>query len=138
MFHSLKIYLTIIPLFFIIDYLWLAVAMNRFYLDELGVLARAQNHSFAPVTWAALLVYILIPLGVVMFALPLTRGSDPDFHPLVAGLLYGIILYGVYDMTNYSLINNWPLRLSIIDILWGGTINAVITFVARLLDLYYT
>lgn len=135
--HTLKIYLSIVPLFFIIDYLWLAIIMNRFYIDELGPLARARDHSFAPVTWAALLVYILIPLGIVIFVLPLLRGDDPALHPLVAGFLYGVILYGVYDMTNYSLINNWPLRLSLVDILWGGAINAVVTFVARLLDQVY-
>jgi hypothetical protein len=40
MLHTLKVYGAILPVFLIIDYLWLGVIMSKFYKDELGVLAR--------------------------------------------------------------------------------------------------
>ncbi|MHC4626950.1 MAG: DUF2177 family protein, partial [Planctomycetota bacterium] len=53
------------------------------------------------------------------------------------GFIYGIVLYGVYDMTNYSLVSKWSLRMSIVDILWGGVINAVVTCAAAFLDRWF-
>ena len=53
------------------------------------------------------------------------------------GFIYGAILYGVYDMTNYSLISKWPIRMSIVDILWGGTISALVSYAAALLNRWF-
>jgi uncharacterized membrane protein len=106
--HFLKVYLLLIPVLFAIDFLWLGVAMPNFYKTELGPLARTVDGALTPVRWAAIMVYLLIPLGIVLF--------------------------GVYDMTNYSLVEGWPLRMAIVDILWGGVLCAAGTVIAALLD----
>jgi uncharacterized membrane protein len=134
MMHTLKVYGAILPIFLIIDYLWLGVIMSKFYKNEMGALARIHNGALTPVIWAAVIVYILIPLGIVLFAVPRVSPEHRVSSALFWGFIYGVILYGVYDMTNYSLINKWPLRMSIVDILWGGTINAVITYLAAFFD----
>jgi uncharacterized membrane protein len=30
------------------------------------------------------------------------------------------VVYTIYDMTNYSLVRDWLLRVALIDIGWGG------------------
>ena len=65
---TLKVYGAILPIFLAIDYIWLGVVMSKFYKNELGVLARVSNGSLTPVFWAAAIVYVLIPLGAVLFA----------------------------------------------------------------------
>ncbi len=137
MLHTLKVYGAVLPVFLAIDFLWLGVIMSKFYKDELGVLARISNGGLTPVVWAAGIVYFLIPLGIVLFALPRVSAENMVSSALFWGFMYGIVLYGVYDMTNYSLINKWPLRMSIVDILWGGSINAVMTLVAALFDRWF-
>ena len=136
--HTLKVYGAILPIFLAIDYLWLGVVMSKFYKNELGVLARVSNGSLTPVMWAAVIVYILIPLGVVLFALPRVSQENVASSALFWGFLYGIVLYGVYDMTNYSLVSKWSLRMSIVDILWGGAINSVVTYAAAVLDRWFS
>jgi len=37
-------------------------------------------------------------------------------------------------MTNYSLVRDWPLRVSLIDIGWGGVLNALGALAAAWLD----
>ncbi len=129
--HQVKVYLLLIPIFLAVDLLWLGVIMTKFYKSELGVLARRSGENLAPIWWAALVVYFLIPLGVVLFALPkAVQGGSPYLW----GFLYGVILYGVYDLTNYSLLANWPWRMTIVDILWGGWVCAFATRIAFLLD----
>ncbi len=123
--HELKVYLCLVPLIFVIDYLWLGNIMSNFYLKELGSMAREKNGAFAPVIWAAVLVYALIPLGIVLFVLPGLPIENFFLPTLGKGFLFGIVLYGVYDMTNYSLVNNWSLKLAAVDIVWGGSLNAM-------------
>jgi uncharacterized membrane protein len=37
-------------------------------------------------------------------------------------------------MTNYSLVKGWPLRMAVVDIVWGGVLCAAGTVIAALLD----
>ena len=74
--HELKVYFCLVPIIFLIDYLWLGNIMSNFYLKELGSMAREKNGAFAPVIWAAVLVYALIPLGIVLFVLVLIESND--------------------------------------------------------------
>jgi uncharacterized membrane protein len=137
MLHTLKVYGAILPVFLAIDFFWLGIVMSKFYKDELGVLARISNGALTPVMWAAGIVYVLIPLGIVLFALPRVSAEHVVSSALFWGFLYGIVLYGVYDMTNYALVSKWSLRMSIVDILWGGTINAVMTYAAAVFDRWF-
>lgn len=137
MLHALKVYGAVLPVFLAIDFLWLGIIMSKFYKDELGALARISNGALTPVLWAAGIVYVLIPLGIVLFALPRVSSENMVSSALFWGFLYGIVLYGVYDMTNYSLVGKWSLRMSIVDILWGGTINAVVTCAAAFFDRWF-
>jgi uncharacterized membrane protein len=115
----------------VLDFLWLGVIAKSFYRTHLAGLARvAADGSLQPIWSAALLVYILIPLGIVFFVLPKANGNV--LAALGWGALFGIILYGVYDLTNYSTLKGWPVSLTIIDILWGaalcGIAAAVVTY----------
>jgi uncharacterized membrane protein len=47
-------------------------------------------------------------------------------------MAYGLIVYTIYEMTNYSLLEGWPLRLVFVDVAWGGFLNAVTTCFAAL------
>ncbi|MBU0946886.1 MAG: DUF2177 family protein [Proteobacteria bacterium] len=137
MLHGLKVYLCLVPLFFLIDYLWLGRIMSSFYLRELGSMARISHDNFDPVIWAAVIVYLLIPLGIVIFVLPGIADQGYILPSLGKGALYGLILYGVYDMTNHSLLQNWSLKMSIVDMAWGGFINGVGTLAGKYLDILF-
>jgi uncharacterized membrane protein len=129
----LKTYLLLLPILFLIDYLWLGRLMGPFYLRELGPLARTDGNAFVPVIWAAVVVYLLIPLGIVVFVLPLLPAQGFVLPALGYGLLYGLVLYGVFDMTNYSLLVNYSLKMAVVDICWGGFLNSVATLCAAVI-----
>jgi uncharacterized membrane protein len=133
MWHAVRTYLLILPVFLLIDLTWLGVVAVNFYKSELGSLARRTGDSLNPVWWAAAIVYLVIPLGIVLFALPRVSAENPLGSSLLWGFLYGATLYAVYDFTNYSLLNNWPLRMTLVDIAWGGVLCATVTYVAALI-----
>ena len=134
MWHFLRTYLLILPVFLVIDLTWLGMVMVNFYKSELGALARRTGDSLSPVWWAAAIVYLVIPLGIVLFALPRVTTENPFGSSLLWGFLYGATLYAVYDFTNYSLLKDWPLRMTLVDIAWGGVLCAIVTYVASLID----
>lgn len=135
MWHILKVYLIIIPIFFLIDLSWLGFAAVKLYKSELGVLARRAGDSLVPIWWASIIVYLLIPLGIVIFVLPRVPTAKIFPGAFLWGALYGFILYGVYDMTNYAMLDKWPLRLTFIDIVWGcvlcGVVSQITAFIHR-------
>ncbi|MFP3868850.1 MAG: DUF2177 family protein [Desulfobacteraceae bacterium] len=138
MWHYIKVYALVLVIFLAIDLTWLGILMAKFYKAELGPLARRSGEALAPVWWAAFLVYVLIPLGVVLFVLPRVSAQNLTATALGWGFLYGVILYGVYDLTNYSLIDRWPWNMTWVDIAWGGTICAVNSYIAARLDVWLT
>jgi uncharacterized membrane protein len=138
MFHGLKVFLTLIPIIICIDYLWIARIMGNFYRTGLSPLIRKQGDTLDPVLWAALMVYICIPLGIVLFVLPRVSQDNMAASALLWGFLFGTVAYGIYDMTNYSLLKDWPLKITIVDMLWGGTLCSLSAFIAAYLDRWYS
>jgi uncharacterized membrane protein len=134
MLHTLKIYLLCLPFTLLLDYLWLAKLMQGFYIKELGPYARIRGASIIPVYWAAAIVYLLLPLGIVLFALPRVDQANMVVSSLLWGGLFGLVVYGVYDMTNMATLENWPVRMVWVDICWGFFLCGVTTLFAALVS----
>ncbi|WP_428305069.1 DUF2177 family protein [Lacipirellula sp.] len=129
--QSLKIFAIVAPVCMAIDLLWLGVIMKDFYSSELGELARRQAGGLSPRWPAAILVYLLIPAGIVIFVRPLLQVDSSWAHTAGIGALFGFIVYGVYDLTNRAVLENYSLRLTIADILWGCVLCALTSCVMR-------
>ncbi|MDX9787477.1 MAG: DUF2177 family protein [Desulfobacterales bacterium] len=135
MIHFLKLFCFAVTLTVLIDCLWLGVLMNRFYITQLGDLARGGSQGFKPLLLPAMAVYIFIPFGILLFVLPRINPTYL-FSALGWGFLFGLTLYAVYDMTNYALIRDWPLKMSLVDICWGGTLCAIVSYATARFDLW--
>jgi len=60
-----------------------------------------------------ILCYLLLVIGLNYFII------EPNKNIYEAFLL-GLIVYGVYETTNYALLKDWSINIVIIDTLWGG------------------
>lgn len=83
-----------------------------------------QKSPFKVNIIGALLSYICIIILLNYFVL-LRSGSLQD------AFLLGILSYGIYDMTNMALFKEWDMSLAIIDIIWGGTLFTLTTFITN-------
>ena len=102
--------------FAILDGLWLGVIMKEFYRDQLAPIARMSDGGIAPVWSVAVLVYVLLGAGVAVFVVPRAVSLA---SAAFLGAALGLVIYGVYDLTNYSTLARWPAAVTIADILWG-------------------
>ena len=121
-----------LPFTLLLDYIWLAKLMQGFYVRELGSYARVRGTTITPVYWAAAIVYLLLPLGIVLFALPRVDPTNPVLSALGWGGLFGLVTYGIYDLTNMSTLERWPVRMVWIDICWGCFLCGITTWFAAL------
>ena len=122
----LKLYALTVPIFFIIDMLWLGVVAKEFYRRQLGFILSPQ------VNWtAAVFFYLVYIAGILFFAVRPAVNHNSWGQAALLGALFGFFTYATYDLTNLATIKNWPLVMAVVDILWGAclcTLVALISF----------
>jgi uncharacterized membrane protein len=127
---TLKAILAGIAGFIVLDGIWLGVVMSGFYKEQLAPIARlSSSGAFAPDWTAAGLVYVLLGAGVALFAAP---RADSVLTAAAAGALFGLVVYGVYDLTNFATLKAWPMAVVVADICWGMAASAACTVAAHL------
>ena len=42
------------------------------------------------------------------------------------------VVYGVYDLTNYSTLRQWPFALTLVDVAWGAVASAAASVAVRI------
>lgn len=122
---TLRLYFTALISFFALDMLWLGLVARSFYRAQIGSLLKEQ------VNWpAALVFYLLFVFGLVYFVI--VPGVERKSLPEVAlnGALFGLVTYAAYDLTNLAVAKDWPLPVTIVDLVWGAVLGAVVSSVA--------
>lgn len=117
--HLIKLFIATLIVYILLDTLWLGVFAKHFYTQALSHLMRPSGKINL---YAAVIVYALMVIGILFFVIPKSDGFQSAF---LFGALFGFILYGVYDFTNYALLATWPLRVLLLDITWGTLLSAL-------------
>jgi uncharacterized membrane protein len=107
-------YVASAAVFFGLDLLWLGVVAKGFYGRQLGDLLSDQ-----PNMAVAGLFYTVYVGGIVLFAITPALQAQSWLTALALGAMLGLVAYGTYDMTNLATIRNWPVGMSIVDLIWG-------------------
>ncbi len=112
--YYLKLYLLTIPVFFAIDLLWLGVVAKNFYQNSL-------SHLLSPmVNWpAALVFYFMYIVGIILFAVKPGLDAGSLAKAALWGALFGFFTYATYDLTNLATLRQWPIKVVVVDIVWG-------------------
>ena len=111
---TIKLFLIALPVFFAIDMLWLGLIAKAFYRDQLGALMRPD------VNWTAAVVFYLIFLvGLVVFVIAPAVDAGSWSQAVLRGALFGLITYATYDLTNLATLRDWPLSVTLVDMVWG-------------------
>ncbi len=108
-----------VPVFFIVDIIWLGLIARGFYRKALEPLLTPN------INWtAAIIFYFLFLVGVLVFALLPGMEKRSLIYTVGMAALFGFIAYATYDLTNLATLRDWPLMLSIVDMMWGSFLSA--------------
>jgi uncharacterized membrane protein len=128
--HTIKLAAIGAVAFMVLDGIWLGVLMKNFYRDQMAPIVRLSDGGIAPNWPAALVVYALLGTGIALFVMP--RAATVSLAA-VYGALFGLVVYGVYDFTNYSTLRQWPFALTLADVAWGAVASAAAAVAVRFL-----
>jgi uncharacterized membrane protein len=123
--NYVALYAIALAAFVAIDGLWLGFIAKNLYAKELkGLLTN-------DVKWAGAILFYLLFLGFVIFFVlqPALQGGSLQ-TAAIRGALFGFATYMTYDLTNYATIKGFPLRIVIIDLIWGTFLTAAISSIA--------
>lgn len=124
-----KQFLVAFASFIIFDFIWLGFVMKDFNMRQLAEVGRIENGVLQMHVVPAAITYVLMAFAVSFYVLP--RLSDKKSH-LIAflnGAPLGLVIYGVFDMTNLAILKNYPPAFVLPDIAWGtfvfGLVSAI-------------
>lgn len=119
--YVIKLLLIAIPVFLIIDLIWLGFIAQSIYAHYLGhLLLDTPNWA------AAFLFYFLFLIGMLIFVIHPAIEKMSLSHATRYGAAYGFFTYMTYDLTNYAVLKDWPFAIVPIDILWGTVLSLLV------------
>ncbi len=119
-------YLATIPIFLAIDAVWLTTMAPRFYQTHIG-------HLLGEIQWApAVVFYLIYIVGIIMFAVAPAVQAKSWWIAAGFGALFGLIAYATYDLTNQATLRDWPIIVTIIDLIWGTILTSTVATLSYL------
>jgi uncharacterized membrane protein len=107
--------------FISIDFVYLNLIKDYFQKQIQIVQGSQPKMNFL----GAALCYIFLITGINYFIIKPHKSVKEAF-------LLGIVIYGVYETTNYALFKNWWLTTVFLDTLWGGILFAITTYIVNI------
>jgi uncharacterized membrane protein len=126
--HILYLYLITLPLLLALDLAWVGGVAKNYYKEQLGSL-----FSSTPVWWAIIAWYLLYVGALVYFAILPGLAQHSILRTAFNGAFLGLVAYGTYDLINAGLTAGWPIQMSLVDMVWGVVLSAVVSALAVLI-----
>jgi uncharacterized membrane protein len=127
MVQAIKLYLVTLGAFFIIDMVWLGLVAKNFYREQLGFLMKTN------INWAAAIAfYLLFVVGILFFVVYPSLAKGSWQYALLAGAFFGLITYATYDLSNLATLKDWPLVVTLVDLVWGSVLSGTLSVIGFL------
>lgn len=91
---------------------------SKFFND---VVTKVQGSKIQFRVIGAILCYICLIFGLNYFIISQKKS-------LLDAFILGIVIYGVYETTNYTLLKDWSPIAVAMDTLWGGILFTLTTY----------
>lgn len=110
----IQTYVVSLVLFLALDAIWLLYIAQDFYQKNIGGIMKAD-----PNLWAAGLFYLIFLAGLVVFVTQPALLQESWKHALVFGVFFGLVTYATFDLTSLALLKDFPVKVVIVDLIWG-------------------
>jgi len=118
----IKTFFVALVSFMIIDFTWLGLVAKGFYDKRIGFLMKDD------INWtAAIIFYLLFIVGLMVFVINPALEAGSWTKALTLGAFFGLVTYATYDLTNLALTKDWPLSVTIVDMIWGAFLAASVS-----------
>lgn len=109
----------------LIDGAWLAVMVPWVYRPKLSHLMAEK-----PVLWAAGVFYVLFTVGLTYLIIePALKAGLSTGALFFRAALFGLVAYATYDLTNLATMKQWPIGITVVDMVWGAVLSGVVAVI---------
>ena len=115
----------------LLDGIWLTVLAKAHYYAAYSSMMRLEAGILSPIWPAAFMVYVLLIFGLNYYGL--SHAKIGIWQAIWQSAIFGWVVYGVYDLTCYSLFKTFPLSMGLIDWAWGGVLCGLTAAITLLL-----
>ncbi len=127
-----KRYFVLFVVFFIVDLVWLGLVAPKFYKANLGHLMTDK------VNWiAALIFYFVYIFALLIFVVNPTIETGSITYALKYGALLGFVMYATYDLTNQATLKDWPVIVTVVDLMWGTFVTSTTAIIGTKIIEYF-
>ena len=107
-------------IFFLVDMVWLTLIAKKLYAKEL------KDFLSPNVNWlAALIFYLVFIFGMTFFVITPAIADESLIYAIFGGAFFGFVCYATYDLTNLATMKNWPIKITVIDLIWGSFVSSI-------------
>lgn len=118
-------YILSLPIIFAFDMLWLGVFAKNFYADLLSPIFTIKFY------WPAVIAfYLFYILGIFIFAVYPGVMEQNLSKTLLYAAMFGFFCYMTYDLTSLATVKDWPIKLVIVDLIWGVTLSTFVAYIS--------
>jgi uncharacterized membrane protein len=123
--YYIKLYFITLIAFLAIDMVWLGLVARTFYRNYLGFLMTPTTNWIA-----AVLFYLLFILGILVFVVVPGLQDNSLKATILRAVLFGLVTYATYDLTNLATVKNWPVLITVIDMAWGTVLSVLVSYIS--------
>lgn len=115
-------------IFVVIDSLWIGIVANKFYKKQMGSLL-LDKPKFVP----AVIFYVISVAAMVVLVIDPALQADSVAKGFALGAVFGLASYATYDLTNAATIKGWPKAVTVVDIMWGTVLTALVCGISTII-----
>jgi uncharacterized membrane protein len=98
--------------------------LDTFYLGTTKdswnrLLIKIQGSELKVRPISTFLVYVSMLFGLTMFVLKDFKKDDSLKNAVFRAGMLGFVIFSVYELTNYAIIDNWEIKYVFMDSIWG-------------------
>mgnify|MGYP003954139591 CR=1 FL=1 len=112
----------------ILDYIWLYFIFQNTWRKMI------TNIQLTPMklnTTYIIPAYILMTLSIVIFVIPKINSNNILKDSILYGGCMGLIIYGIFDLTNLIVFKNYSKNIAFMDITWGTLLFIITTYLSK-------
>lgn len=118
--QEFKIFGLVLSIFIAIDLPMVFYINKDMYFDTFRKINKKKSPKGFRVYISAIITYLLLAYGVYYFSV---KQNSP-----LNGAILGLVIYGVYNYTNYATINKYNLNQTMIDTAWGTVLCGLVGY----------
>lgn len=122
----------------VIKLIIIQILIDIFYLKLISskfskMISNIQGYPIKFKLYSAIITYILMSYGLKILVIDTKNSLNEKFKK---AFLLGVVVYGVFDFTNLTIIDKWQLELSIMDMIWGGILFVLTVYFDNKIKLF--